>query len=144
MERETKIKIIGTGIFLVLVLGFIYLIYYSNKVDTNEVIESVKVTGNKMLTENDYLTFTKLLEISNKNKFSLAVIKSRFEKHPYVQRADVKFINKGEVLVYLAEKKIYGVIINGSNALFAAEGFEIVPVFSNTKMFDIPVLSNVG
>lgn len=144
MERETKIKIIGTGIFIVLLLGVAYLVYHSNKIDNNEIIESVKVTGNKLLSENDYLTFTRLYDVSNKNKFSLPVIKSRFEKHPYVLRADVKFINEKEVKVYLTEKRIYGVIIQGSEALFASEGFEVLPVFQNTKMFDIPMLSNIN
>ncbi len=144
MERETKIKIIGTGIFIILLLGVVYLVYHSNKIDKNEIIESVKVTGNKLLSENDYLTFTRLSGLSDKNKFSLPVIKSRFEKHPYVLKADVKFISEKEVKVFLSEKRIYGVIINGSEALFAAEGFQVLPVFQNTKVFDIPVLSNIN
>jgi cell division septal protein FtsQ len=144
MERETKIKIIGTGIFIILLLGVVYLVYYSNKIDKNENIESVKVIGNKLLSENDYLTFTRLSDLSGNNKFSLSVIKSRFEKHPYVLKADVKFINEKEVKVFLTEKRIYGVIIKGSEAMFAADGFEVLPVFQDTKMFDFPVLSNIN
>lgn len=144
MERETKIKIIGTGIFIILVLGLVYLIYHSNKPDIKEIIEEVKVNGNKLLSENDYLTFTRLSDISGKNKFSLPVIKSRFEKHPYVLNSDIKFVNEKEVKVYLTEKKIYGVIIHGSEAFFAAEGFQVLPVFQNTKLVDIPVISNIS
>jgi len=143
MVRETKIKIIGTGIFIILLLGIAYLVYHSNKIDKNEIIESVKVTGNRLLSENDYLTFTRLSELSNKNKFSLPVIKSRFEKHPYVLKADVKFISEKKVKVFLIEKRIYGVIIRGSEALFVAEGFQVLPVFPNTKVFDFPVISNI-
>ncbi|OGU70569.1 MAG: hypothetical protein A2V93_10650 [Ignavibacteria bacterium RBG_16_34_14] len=142
MERETKIKIIGTGIFIILLLSVAYLVYHSNKIEKNETIESVKINGNKLLSENDYLNFARLSDLSN-NKFSLPVIKSRFEKHPYVLKADAKFINEKEVKVFITEKKIYGVIIQGSEAFFVAENFQLLPVFQNTKMFDFPVLSNI-
>jgi cell division septal protein FtsQ len=144
MERETKIKIIGTGIFIILLLGLAYLVNHSNKIDRINIIESVKVTGNELLSENEYLAFTRLHDLSNENKFSLPVIKSRFEKHPYVLKADVKFINEKEVKVYLAEKRIYGIIIQDSEAFFASEGFEVLPVFQNTKILEIPVLSNIN
>jgi cell division septal protein FtsQ len=144
MERETKIKIIGTGIFIILLLGFTYLVYHSNEENKNDIIESVKVTGNNLLSEIDYLNFTRLKDISSQNKFSLPIIKSRFEKHPYVHQADVKFINQKEVRVYLTEKKIYGLIIQDGEALFASEDFELLPVLQNTKVVDVCVLSNLN
>jgi cell division septal protein FtsQ len=144
MEKETKIKIIGTGIFIVLLLCVAYLVYYSGKIVKDETIKSVKVSGNKLLSERDYLSFTRLLDASVKNKFSLPIIKNRFEKHPYVSDVTVKLINEKEARVYLNEKKIYAVIIEGSEAMFAADGFEVLPVLQNTKVFDVPVLSNLN
>ncbi|RPI72299.1 MAG: hypothetical protein EHM47_08560 [Ignavibacteriales bacterium] len=144
MERETKIKIIGTGIFIVLVLGIGYLVYYSNEIKEDLIIESIGISGNNLLSENDYLSFTKLGDIVNENRLTLQVIRSRFEKHPYIHKADVKFINETEVQVFLTEKKIYGVIINNNEALFVAEKFQVLPVFTNTKMIDIPILSNIS
>ena len=64
MERDTKIKIFGTAFFIVLITGLIYLIYQSNKVKRTEVIEAILLKGNNLLTENGYLSFTKLDDIS--------------------------------------------------------------------------------
>lgn len=143
MHRETKIKLIGTGIFITLILGIIYLTYYTNQIKEELVIESVRVTGNRLLTENDYLSFVKLNELQNYKNMNLPLIKSRFEKHPYISKAEVKFINEKQVKVFLTEKSIYGVIIKSGEPLLAAEDFQILPVFPNTKMINIPVFSNV-
>lgn len=143
MNREIKIKIIGTGIFITLLLGVAYLVYHSNGVKSNAIIRSVSLTGNNLLNESDYLAFTKLTNLENNNHLTLQVVKSRFEKHPYVLNAEVKFENERSVKVFLTEKKIYGVIIKNDEALLAAENFQMLPVFQNTKMIDIPVLSNV-
>jgi cell division protein FtsQ len=143
MSKETKIKIIGTGFFAVLLLGTLFLIYHTNKIERNEVIETVVVAGNNLLNQNDYLSFTKLSDLKNNDNLTLPLIKSRFEKHPYVLKADVNFINEKEVRVFITEKEINAVIIQENKLLFAAEGLQILPVFPNTKMSDMPVLSNI-
>ena len=122
MERETKIKVFGTAFFIILLMVLSYLIYKSNEVKRINVIEKVHVTGNKLLAEKDYLNFTKLNNSQVKG-LTLPVIKDRFEKHPYVLRADVKFINEKEVQIFVTEKKIYGVIIKEPDPLFISENF---------------------
>ncbi len=144
MERDTKIKFFGTGFFIILLIGLGYLVYRSNEFKTVQVIEKIHVTGNNLLAENDYLSFIKLEDKSLLKGLTLSVIKSRFEKHPYVSRADVKFVNEKEVKVFLTEKNIYGVIIKNPNPVFITENFEVLPIISNTKIDEVPVLSNVS
>jgi len=143
MERDTKIKFYGTGFFIILLIGLGYLVYRSNEFKAAEVIEKIHVTANHLLAENDYLSFIKLEDKSLLKGLTLSMIKSRFEKHPYVARADVKFITEKEVKVFLIEKNIYGVILRNSNPLFITENFEVLPIISNTKINEIPILSNV-
>jgi cell division septal protein FtsQ len=143
MERDTKIKIFGTAFFIVLITGLIYLIYQSNKIKKTEAIETIFLKGNNLLTENDYLSFTKLDDISQYQGITLSLIKDRFEKHPYILKADVRFVNEKEVEVFIFEKKIYGLVIKGTEPLFVSENFEILPVITNAKIVDVPVLSNV-
>ncbi len=109
-----------------------------------DVIEKVQVTGNNLLSGNDYLSFAKLDDKSLLKGVTLSVIKSRFEKHPYVSRADVKFVNEKEVEVVLTEKDIYGVILKNPNPVFITENFEVLPIIPNTKINEIPILSNVS
>lgn len=144
MERDTKIKFFGTGFFIILLIGLGFLIYRSNEFKANEVIEKVHVTGNNLLTENNYLSFAKLDDKSLLKGITLSAIKDRFEKHPYVSRADVKFVNEKEVKIFLTEKNIYGVIIKDPNPVFITENFEVLPIIPNTKINEIPVLSNVS
>ena len=144
MERETKIKFFGTGFFIILLVGFGYLVYKSNEFKAMDVIEKVQVTGNNLLSENDYLSFVKLDDKSLLKGVTLSAIKSRLEKHPYVSRADVKFVSEKEVKVFLTEKNIYGVIIKNPNPVFITENFEILPIIPNTKINEIPILSNVS
>ena len=143
MERETKIKIFGTAFFIILLMVLSYLIYKSNAVKRIDVIEKVLVTGNNLLVENDYLKFTKLNDAPLLKGLTLPVIKDRFEKHPYVLKADVKFINEKDVKIFIIEKKIYGVIIKEPDPLFISENFEALPIIPNTKITEIPVLSNL-
>ena len=144
MERETKIKFFGTGFFIILLVGLGYLVYKSNEFKATDVIEKVQVTGNNLLSGNDYLSFAKLDDKSLLKGVTLSVIKSRFEKHPYVSRADVKFVNEKEVEVVLTEKDIYGVILKNPNPVFITENFEVLPIIPNTKINEIPILSNVS
>jgi cell division septal protein FtsQ len=144
MERDTKIKFFGTGFFIILLIALGYLVYKSNEFKAAEVIEKVDVTGNNLLTGNDYLSFAKLDDKSMLKGITLSAIKSRFEKHPYVSKADVKFVNEKEVKVFLTEKNIYGVIIKNPNPVFITENFEVLPIIHNTKINEIPVLSNVS
>jgi hypothetical protein len=143
MEKDTKVKIFGTAFFIILLTGFIYLIYRSNEVKRNVTIGSIQLKACNLLSGKDYLVFAKLTDISQINRLTLSLIKDRFEKHPYILKADAKFINEKEVEVLLTEKKMYGVIIKGTEPLFVTEDFEVLPVISNTKIVDIPVLSNI-
>jgi cell division septal protein FtsQ len=147
MNRDTKIKIISTGIFLLLLLVMAYLVYFSNINGRVEVIGTVTVTGHNLLTENDYLNFTRL-NISEEEKPDLkglntAIIRDRFQKHPYVLKASVSLAGGNKAKVLLTEKKMYGVIIRGPEPLFISEDFEVLPVFPNTRIIDLPVLTGI-
>ena len=57
------------------------------------------------MPEKDYLHFTKLDKDSSLSGLTLRVIKDRFEKHPYVEFADVEFENNNIVSVEITERK---------------------------------------
>jgi hypothetical protein len=143
MEKETKIKIIGTGIFAALALGIALLVYQSGKTTEPQLISSVVIKGNKLLNENKYLEFTRLSDISQ-SKLTLPVIKSRIEKHPYVLQSEIKYVKNGEAEIRITEKNIYGVIVSGSEMFFLSENFQVIPVFAETKISDMPMISNVA
>jgi cell division septal protein FtsQ len=147
MNRETKIKILSSTFFVLIFLVTAYLVYYSNMLKSEELITSIKITGNELLSANDYLTYAHLYNPGdNVNKFkglNSAIIRDRFQKHPYVKKADIKFEGEGNVSVFLQEKKLYGMVITNTEAFLIAENFEVLPNFPNAKVLDLPVLSNI-
>lgn len=143
MRSERRSKIYGLFIFAVLIFGMLYLSIISERKEFNRQIKSIKITGNYLLNQNEYLAFAKLDNDSQIN-VTLPVIKSRLEKHPYVKRADVEFSGDNEVHINISEKHIKAVLVNGNKFYLATGNFEILPLFPNTKISDMPVITNIS
>jgi cell division septal protein FtsQ len=140
-ERKEKISVML--IFILLFGGLCYLIFYSNRVQGNERIKKINIIGNNLLSIDEYLSFTKCNNVRTFSELKLGIIKDRFEKHPYIQRADVEYIGKNEVNIHLTEKKVYAVLLNGSEPYLVSEQFQILPLMANTKFVDFPVITNI-
>ncbi len=102
----------------------------------------IDVTGNSLLSEEEYLNFTKLNDIPQYEGLTLPVIKNRFEKHPYIERADVEYAGNNKVKVVLHEKKIKAVLLDNGEPYFITDEFQVLPVLQNSKFVDLPIISN--
>lgn len=105
-------------------------------------IENIKIEGNYLLDQNDYLSFVRLKNSRNYRDLTLSVIKDRFQKHPYVERADVKFESNYDIKIYLNEKKIIALIVKDLETYFLSGNEEILPVLPHTKFIELPVITN--
>jgi len=139
---ERNGKILGTILFIVLSLCLIYLTFFTVDKTHKGGIEMIEITGNSLLSENDYLSFCNLDDISHYNKLTLPVIKDRLEKHPYVKSADVEMKDYNKVKVVLSEKKIMAVVLSGTDPFFITGNFVVLPLLPNTKFTDLTVISN--
>ncbi|MDR3668434.1 MAG: cell division protein FtsQ/DivIB [Ignavibacteriaceae bacterium] len=101
----------------------------------------IEISGNNLLNDSDYLLFTRLNDLSFNHDLTLRVIKDRFEKHPYVSRVEVEE-NGNKAKITLSEKKIMAVILNNTDPYFISEDFQVLPMFSDTKLADLPVIRN--
>jgi cell division septal protein FtsQ len=138
---KMKGKILGVLLFTALLVGVIYFSLITDNGVKNK-IGVIEVTGNNFLSGDDYLKFT---ELNNKNDYrflSLHIIKDRFEKHPFVEKAEVKFKSKDEVMVKVTEKKFEGIIVKDTTHFLITDNFELVPVISPFKNLDVPVITN--
>lgn len=102
----------------------------------------IEIYGNHLLPVNEYLAFTKLRDSSKFGNLTLQDIKERFEKHPYVLKADVEFAGSNTVKVYLTEKNIEAVLLSAGEPNFITDNFQILTIMPNTKFMDFPVISN--
>ena len=116
-------KILGVLIFTAMLLGVVYLSIMTGNGIKNK-IGTIEVTGNDYLTGETYLKFTELNNINNYKYLSLHLIKDRFEKHPFIERAEVKFKSRDVVLVNVREKKFEAVFIKDSAHFLMTDNFE--------------------
>jgi len=140
--QEKWSKVLGTFLFLVLISGLIYLVFFSSKNTNKGEIKMIEITGNHLLSDGDYLSYTKLNDLSNYDHISLPVIKSKFEEHPYIQKVDVEYLVGHIARVVITEKKFEAVILSDGEPEFITDDFEILPVLPNTKFMGLPVISN--
>jgi cell division septal protein FtsQ len=134
-------KILGTVLFILLISCILYLTFFSTKKINKGDIDMIEISGNHLLNESDYLSFTRLNDLSFNHDIPLRVIKDRFEKHPYISHADVEE-NGTKAKIILSEKNITAVILNNTDPYFITEDFQVLPMFSDTKLADLPVIRN--
>ncbi len=129
-------------ILCILLAGLLgYLTFFVNTGYKKPVPEEITIEGNRLLSGNDYLLFTRL-ENNNYAKFSEAVIKDRFEKHPYISRADVE-MSKKQLRVNTIEKDIKALIIINSEPCLISSDFQVLPLFKNINELDLPLITNI-
>jgi|YelNatPaOPRAMG01_1025707.scaffolds.fasta_scaffold01586_14 cell division protein FtsQ len=142
--KEKRSKILGTFIFLVLISSLFFLIFFSQKKSNNNEVKMIELTGNHLLSAEEYLNFAKLVDQSKLHGISLSEIKARFERHPYVKKANVEYAGGNVVRVILSEKKIEAVLLFNDEPKFISNQFQILPVLPNTKFSDLPIISNLN
>lgn len=138
---KSKSKIIGSLVFVSLILAVFYFTFFSvNEVKDN--IEIIKLSGNNYLTQEQYFRFAKLNNIKEYKNLTLHIIKDRLKKHPYVEDVSVKYIGKDIVGVTLTEKKVEAVLVYNEDQFFITRDLQLLPVMSMTKNIDLPVITN--
>ena len=139
MKKETG-SIVGLLSFIVLSAFTGYLVFFVNTGYKKPLPEEITIEGNKLLSGDDYLVFTKL---DNRKfaGFSQAVIKDRFEKHPYILRADVEQ-SKKNLKVNTLEKEIKALIIINSEPYLISGEYQLLPLFTNLHGLNLPLITN--
>lgn len=140
--HEKRGKILGTILFILLISCILYLTFFPAKEINKGELKMIEISGNNLLSDNDYLTFTKLSELSYNREVTLPVIKDRFEKHPYISKADIES-NGNQARIVISEKRIVALLLSGTDPYFISDDFQVLPMFSNTHYDDLPVISNV-
>ncbi len=130
-------------IFLIIAVGGIGYLSIGIKAGNAEKIKSITVEGELHLTAQQYLNYANLEDKNVYENLPIQMIKDRIEKHPYVNRADVRFDGAGKVLVKITEKVFDSIVIIDSVQYVLTEQLQLLPLIDGTKVVDYPVLSNV-
>lgn len=140
--KDRLIKIFGLLLFIFLTAVIISISTNSSGVDEMNNFSGFEITGNKLLSTDDYLVFTGFNDSASFKDITLPSVKVRFEKHPYIIKADVEFDGANKILVELKERNFMAVVFENQKFNLLTENCEIVPVFNNTDFYELPIITN--
>lgn len=144
-NRNKLMKSLGkilSALFLIVMIGLVIYFSVSLKTSNGYNIQIIAMEGNIHLTKEQYLSYADLLDRNNYANLSLQVIKDRIEKHPYVERADVRYDGNNQVSIRVTEKSFAAILLDGDSQYILTDKLQVLPVFDQTKKIDYPIVSN--
>ena len=141
---NSKSKLFGLFVFIMLAFGFVYLMITGSKTNVKEVYCQILLTGNKLLPASEYLRYTGLSDSTKYSELTLLDVKNRFEKHPYMRKAEVEFDGVNKILVEVEEKEIKAVLLQKNELKLVTDDLKTLPLFPPSNIRDLPVVSNLS
>jgi cell division septal protein FtsQ len=138
---QRRSKILGLLLFVIILTALSFTALSPGKKNGAKQIKSILVSGNHLLPQNSYLSFSKLLDVKNSPEVDLAIVKDRLEKHPFISSAEVEMSESGNVRANLLEKSFSAVLIIDGITYLMSDELQMLPLMANTKL-DFPVISN--
>ncbi len=135
-EKIIKYILLTTLIVQIIMLGYLSIYFFIN--DKVENYSDIKVSGNKLLSEKQYISLINFDELNDQT--SLNFIKSKLEAHPYVLNADVQLNSKNVLEISIEEKQLYSIIIKNSEPYFITNDFELIKIFPFTNNLALPLI----
>jgi cell division protein FtsQ len=129
-------------IFLILITATLIYLGSTLKQQNGYKIDVIEINGTDLLPVDQYYKFAKLNDQRGYYKLTLAMIKSRLEKHPYVKNVTVYYDKDNKVIAEINEKKIVSILLINDDQFLLTEDFEALPLLSTTKYIDYPAISN--
>lgn len=139
---ESKKNIFSIVLFSLLSVAILLLIIFNPKEKTGDNIKMIEITGNKLMSSEEYKNFIESKKTKINQIFNLSVLKDNVLKHPYVENADIEFVGEEKAVVNIQEKKISAILLHKGEPLFLTDEFEVLPILSNSRFSSIPIISN--
>lgn len=141
---ERRSKFFGLVVFLVLIIGFSYLMITGSKASHKEVYNQIEVTENTLLPAKEYLRYAGLSDSTKYEDLTLLEVKTRIEKHPYLRKAEVEFDGVNTILVEVQEKEIKATLLQKNKLMLLTSDLETLPLFPPAAINNLPVISNLN
>ena len=141
---ERRSKFFGLLVFIVLIIGFSYLMITGSKASHKEDYNRIEIIDNKLLPAKEYLRYSGLSDTTKYEDLTLLEVKTRIEKHPYLRKAEVEFDGVNKILVEVQEKEIKAVLLQKNELQLITSDLETLPLFPPSAIKDLPVISNMN
>lgn len=140
MMKNLK-KIFGLLFFGSLLL-LVFFISFNVELTEKPKIQVIEIDGNFHMSKDKYYEFANLTNRKEYPLLSTSLIKDRFEKHPYIHRADVKMDRSGNVYVKLLEKQFEALLFLKEDQYLITTEMQLVKVLPFSRAINYPVISN--
>jgi cell division septal protein FtsQ len=141
---ERRSKFFGLVVFLILIIGFSYLMITGSKASQKQVYNQIEVTENTLLPAKEYLSYAGLSDSTKYEDLTLLEVKTKIEKHPYLRKAEVEFDGVNKILVEVQEKEIKAALLQKNELQLITRDLETLPLFPPAAIRDLPVISNMS
>ena len=141
---ERRSKFFGLVVFLVLMIGFSYLMITGSKASHKEVYNQIEVIDNTLLPAKEYLRYAGLSDSTKYAHLTLLEVKTKIEKHPYLRKAEVEFDGVNKILVEVQEKEIKAALLQKNELKLLTGDLETLPLFPPAAIKELPVISNLS
>lgn len=141
---ERRSKFFGLAVFLILIIGFSYLMITGSKASHKEVYNQIEVIENTLLPAKEYLRYAGLSDSTKYADLTLLEVKTRIEKHPYLRKAEVEFDGVNTIMVEVQEKEIKATLLQKNELKLLTSDLETLPLFPPAAINDLPVISNLN
>jgi len=135
-DRFIKYALIIFLIIQMILVGYLNLYFFIN--DEFEEYSEIKISGNQLLSEENYISFLQLEKYSESK--SLNFIKTKLEEHPYISNANVSLSTKNVLEISIEEKHFYATIIKDFESYFISRYYEFVKIIPYTNNPVLPLI----
>jgi len=139
--KEKLGTLVGVILFTSIFCGITFLTLSANNSKSDEHTK-IKIVGNNILSEQDYLLNSQLDDIKNFSNLSLSEIKSRIEKDAYISYTEVYKDGEGTVNIKVYEKEIVAVLLIPGGPYLITSKFDLIPMNKNSDISNLPVIIN--
>jgi cell division septal protein FtsQ len=115
-----------------------------SKANVKDVYNQIELIGNKLLPASEYLRYAGLSDSTMYSELTLLDVKNRFEKHPYMRKAEVEFDGVNKILVEVGEKEIKAVLLQKNELKLVTDDLKILPLFPPSNIRELPMISNLA
>jgi cell division protein FtsQ len=133
----------GGAVFLAGMITIIIALSFATAKDYSNQFSDVtfEIIGNNHLDSGEYLKFAKLNRARNSGNVSVNIIRDRLQKHPYIDKLNVKFTDSKNLELKIFEKKFDILLMSGDRQYLVSETMEAVPLLQYTRNVDYPIVS---
>lgn len=137
---KNKNLIFGITFFVLVFSGLIYYSFFASNGFKEGRIKMLEVSGNKILSEEQYLSFSRLSKNLELN-LPVEIITDRFEKHPYISEVETEY-KDSKAVVSVVEKRFIALIIIEDETYLLSDEYQVLPVFKEKFDLNLPVILN--